>query len=232
MCGGQRQRYMNFLHTVFYTILVFMAAWFSFQVFTGDSFDGKVVTVIDGDTIDVMHDNKVERVRLGQIDAPEKSQPFGKASKRYLLSVASNQVVKVKVDTVDRYGRTVGEVFLPGGISLNKQIVKNGYAWEYKRYSKGDVYSDLESMAKSNKSGLWQDENPVPPWEWRGNRHQKLNSKVSSNAKPSAEDFTCGSKQYCREMTSCEEAVFYMNECSLNRLDGNENGVPCEILCL
>ena len=223
---------MSFLRFAFCAVIVLMTSWLCLFGFVDNSFDGKVVKVIDGDTIDVMHDNKVERVRLGQIDAPEKYQPFGKASKRYLLSVASNQVVKVQVDTVDRYGRTVGEVYLPGGISLNKQIVKNGYAWEYKRYSKGHVYSDLESMARSNKSGLWQDENPVPPWEWRGKKHQKLNSKVLSKAKPSDKDFTCGSKQYCKEMTSCEEAVFYLNECSLNRLDGNEDGVPCQALCL
>lgn len=189
------------------------------------TFTGKLVKVLDGDTVEVMHDGKAERIRLAQIDCPEKNQPFGQAAKRYVLEVAAHKVVTVQVDTVDRYGRTVGEVFLPDGSNLNKQIVGAGFAWQYKRYSKDPEYGDLEAGAKSAKLGLWQDMNPVPPWKWRRGQRQ------ASTASTKGKDFTCGSKLYCKQMTSCAEAKFYLSECGLSRLDGNGDGVPCESLC-
>jgi endonuclease YncB( thermonuclease family) len=104
------------------------------------NFTGKIVKVLDGDTVEVLHDGKAERVRLAQIDAPEKGQPFGQAAKRYVSYIAALKVVTVNVETVDRYGRTVGEIYLPDGTNLNKQIVGAGFAWQYKRYSKDDEY--------------------------------------------------------------------------------------------
>lgn len=134
------------------------------------SFTGKLVKVIDGDTVEVMHDGKVERIRLAQIDCPEQGQPFGQAAKRYVLKVAAQKIVTVEVETVDRYGRTVGEVFLPDGSNLNKRIVGAGYGWQYKKYSKDPAYADLEAEARAAKLGLWKDKNPIPPWEWRRER--------------------------------------------------------------
>ncbi len=131
------------------------------------SFTGKLVKVLDGDTIEVMHDGKAERIRLAQIDCPEKGQPYGQAAKQYVLDIAALKIVTVQVETVDRYGRTVGEVFFSDGSNLNKLIVEAGYAWQYKKYSKDSEYGDLEAQARVAKLGLWQDKNPVPPWEWR-----------------------------------------------------------------
>jgi endonuclease YncB( thermonuclease family) len=131
------------------------------------SFTGKLVKVLDGDTVEVLHDGKGERIRLAQIDCPEKGQPYGQAAKEYVLDIAALKIVTVKVETVDRHGRTVGEVFLPDESNLNKQIVGAGYAWQYKKYSKDTVYADLEDQARRGRLGLWQDKSPVPPWEWR-----------------------------------------------------------------
>jgi endonuclease YncB( thermonuclease family) len=131
------------------------------------SFTGKLVKVLDGDTVEVMHDGKAERIRLAQIDCPEKGQPFGQAARRYVLSIAAQKIVTVEVETMDRYGRTVGEVFLPDGSNLNKQIVGAGYAWQYKKYSKDPAYADLEAESRAAKLGLWQDKSPIPSWEWR-----------------------------------------------------------------
>ena len=108
---------------------------------------------------------------------------------------------------------------------MNKLIVGTGYAWQYKRYSKDPEYAGLESKARAAKLGLWQDKDPVPPWEWRRGKRQV--SVVQIKGK----DFTCGNKLYCKQMTSCAEANFYLNECGLNRLDGNNDGVPCNALC-
>jgi endonuclease YncB( thermonuclease family) len=189
------------------------------------SFTGKLVKVLDGDTIEVLHNDKAERIRLAQIDCPEKGQPFGQAAKQYVLDIAALKIVTVQVDTVDRYGRTVGEVFLPDGANLNKQIVGAGYAWQYKQYSKDTAYADLEDQARRGSLGFWQDKDPVPPWEWRrGQRH-------AANVQTMGKDFTCGSKSYCKEMTTCAEAKFYLHECDLVGLDGDKDGVPCEALC-
>lgn len=147
--------------------LMFALLWFLPVQADSAPFTGKLVRVLDGDTVEVMHADKAERIRLAQIDAPEKGQPFGQAAKQYVLDIAALKIITVEVETTDRYGRTVGEVFLPDGSSLNKQIVGAGYAWQYKKYSKDPAYADIESGARAAGLGLWQDKAPVPPWEWR-----------------------------------------------------------------
>jgi len=131
------------------------------------TFTGKVVRVLDGDTIEVLVDKKPVRVRLAEIDCPEKDQPFGQAAKKYVLKIAAQRIVTVESKTKDRYGRTIGEVFLPNDDSLNRLLIRNGYAWHYKKYSKDESLAELENQAHKNKVGLWQDNNPIPPWSWR-----------------------------------------------------------------
>jgi endonuclease YncB( thermonuclease family) len=135
-----------------------------------ETFTGKLVKVLDGDTVEVLHDGKAERIRLAQIDCPEKGQPFGQEARQYVLDMAAHKIVTVREETVDRFGRTVGEVFLPDGASLNKQLVSAGYAWQYKQYSNDISYAVLESAARASRAGLWQGKNPIPPWEWRNAR--------------------------------------------------------------
>lgn len=132
-----------------------------------------MLKVSDGDTVQVMHNGKAEKIRLAGIDAPEKDQPFGKAAKRYVLDLAAHKTVTVDVHTVDRYGRTVGEILFLSGESLNRILVSEGYAWHYKQYSDDPVLAGLEVEARSYKRGLWQDKNPIPPWEWRKAKRSK-----------------------------------------------------------
>jgi endonuclease YncB( thermonuclease family) len=190
-----------------------------------ESFIGKLVKVLDGDTVEVLHDGKAERIRLAQIDCPEKGQPYGQAAKEYVLDIAALRIVSVQLNTVDRYGRGVGEVFLPDGSNLNELIVGAGYAWQYKRYSNDYTYADLELAARVAKRGLWQEMNPVPPWEWRKGKRQTSPKKTSSK------DFSCGSKIYCK-VTTCAEAKIYMHECELVGVNDNKEGVPCGALCI
>ncbi|AMV70741.1 nuclease [Desulfuromonas sp. DDH964] len=194
------------------------------------SFSGKVVKVSDGDTIQVMHDGHAEKIRLAGIDCPEKKQAFGQAAKRFTLDLAAQKVVTVKIETTDRYGRTVGEVILPGGKSLNRELVRAGYAWWYQKYSSDTTLGLLESEARAAHRGLWAVPDPVPPWEWR---HGVKN--VSSPGEP-AQSFPgkareCGQKQYCKEMISCEEAMFFLRDCGLFNLDRDSDGIPCESMC-
>jgi len=133
-----------------------------------DTFTGKVVGIADGDTISVMRMGRAAKIRLAGIDCPEKGQPFGTRAKRYTSDMAFGRQVTVQVNTTDRYARLVGEVILPDGSSLNKELVYVGLAWWYRKYAPNDrTLKTLESGARATKRELWADKNPIPPWEWR-----------------------------------------------------------------
>ncbi len=127
--------------------------------------------VSDGDTITVMHNGKGERIRLHGIDCPEKRQAFGNRAKQFTSTLVFGKTVTVQVMDRDRYGRTVGEVLLPDGRSLNRELVRAGFAWWYRRYAPDDETLDqLEHEARGTQRGLWADPHAVPPWEWRRRR--------------------------------------------------------------
>jgi len=131
------------------------------------TFTGKVVGVSDGDTITVMHQGRGEKVRLAGIDCPEKKQAFGTRAKQFTSDASFGKFVTVKVETIDRYGRTVGEVILPDGKILNRELVSVGFAWWYRQYSNDESLGQLEVEARTAKRGLWVEPNPIPPWEFR-----------------------------------------------------------------
>ena len=124
---------------------------------------GKVVSVHDGDTITILAEKEQVKIRLFGIDAPELKQPYGKKSKQFLSNLIAGQIVEVKENGNDRYGRTIGTISL-NGEDINAQMVENGYAWAYRRFSK--KYAPQESEAKFEKRGLWRDD-PIPPWVFR-----------------------------------------------------------------
>ena len=133
----------------------------------GADFTGKVVRILDGDTLEAMHDGAPVRVRLEGIDCPEKAQPFGTKARQFAADLAFSQLVTVKDHGKDRYGRTLGEVVLPDGRSLNRELIRAGFAWWYRRYSKDKTLEALEAAARAAKRGLWADPHAVPPWDWR-----------------------------------------------------------------
>ena len=134
------------------------------------AWDGKVVSVTDGDTIKVLKQDSTQvKIRLYGIDTPEKGQPFGNSAKRFTADLVAGKQVEIEEVTTDRYGRTVGIVNV-GELVVNKEIVRSGYAWVYRRYCDQEFCSDwteLERIARDTKFGLWKDRNPMPPWEWR-----------------------------------------------------------------
>lgn len=149
-------------------ILIGLVTLMSTGFATGESFTGKVVNVTDGDTVVVLRAGNIqEKIRLAEIDCPEKSQAFGQRAKQFTLDKAAQKNVTVEVRDHDRYGRTVGEVFLPDGKSLNRELVRNGYAWWYRRYSKDESLGELEAQARTARRGLWSDPAAVAPWDWR-----------------------------------------------------------------
>ncbi len=131
------------------------------------SFSGKVISVLDGDTIEVLYQGRAQRVRLAEIDCPEKNQPFGKKAKQFTSTLVFGKNVTVKNKGLDKYGRIIGEMVLLDGTNVSHELVRAGLAWQYKRYSNDLKLLKLETDARKAKRGLWIDKNAVPPWEFR-----------------------------------------------------------------
>tara|TARA_A100001234_G_scaffold175544_1_gene157203 strand:- start:98 stop:565 length:468 start_codon:yes stop_codon:yes gene_type:complete len=124
------------------------------------------IFVVDGDTVKGNIDSKRITIRLVEIDAPEMDQPFGVESKRFLEKLIENKKVTLIAEGKDRYGRTLGELFVNKD-NINEKMVKSGFAWVYDRYVKSSLLYSYQDEAKSKTLGIWQSENPIAPWVWR-----------------------------------------------------------------
>jgi endonuclease YncB( thermonuclease family) len=137
----------------------------------GAEYTARVVGIADGDTIRVLHENGEVRIRLHGIDCPEKGQAFGTRAKQFTADLVFGQDVRIRVRDVDRYGRTVAEVWLEDGRMLNRELVDAGLAWWYRQYAPYDeTMRELEREAREAGRGLWAEADPVAPWEWRHTR--------------------------------------------------------------
>lgn len=129
---------------------------------------GKVVGVVDGDTIDVLVDRRPVRIRLAEIDTPERGQPWGSRAKQGLSELVFGKDVRAVVVDTDFYGRLVGRVYVEG-LYVNAELLRAGHAWVYRKYSRDPSLLVLERQAKEAKRGLWRlpEAERTPPWEWR-----------------------------------------------------------------
>ena len=127
---------------------------------------GQVVAVADGDTLTVFDGTHQIRVRLAEIDAPERKQAFGTVSRQHLAKLCFRVQARVQVQDFDRYGRAVGRVTC-GRTDANAAMVEAGLAWVYRRYARDPGLLQLERGARKTQRGLWRDPAPVPPWEFR-----------------------------------------------------------------
>jgi endonuclease YncB( thermonuclease family) len=135
--------------------------------FADTTFTGQAVRVLDGDTIEVLKDSReLVRIRLANIDAPEKAQPFGQKSKQNLISLVAGKEVKIIDIGGDQYGRRIGRVMV-GAEEANVEQVRAGMAWVYERYNHDPQLPALEASARAQQSGLWQDKSPQAPWTFR-----------------------------------------------------------------
>lgn len=130
---------------------------------------GRVVGITDGDTLTLLTpDNRQTRVRLAEIDTPESAQPYGNRSRQTLAELAFRRQVRVVVEDIDRYGRSVGRVYA-GRRDVNAEMVRRGAAWVYRDYSRDPALPQLELEARLARRGLWAlpEAERIPPWEWR-----------------------------------------------------------------
>ena len=192
---------------------------------------GRVVALADGDSFTLRtDDNKEVRVRLVDIDAPEGGQSWGPRAKQALSALVSSKPVRVVTSGKDEYGRTLGRVYVAGK-DVNAEMVRNGSAWAYRQYLTDTSLLQVENEARDARRGLWSLplQETVPPWEWRRNEGWRPAVSPIVDSPPAGQQ--CRAKRYCREMSSCAEARFYMNACGVRRLDGDSDGTPCENIC-
>jgi endonuclease YncB( thermonuclease family) len=187
-----------------------------------DTFVARVVTVIDGDTVVVVQGQKKTTVRIAGIDAPEKSQPYGIASRDALAILVLRKDVEVVPRAVDDYGRLIGRVTI-GALDVADAQLRRGLAWENSRYHSDKAMLALQAEAQRARRGLWASPNPQPPSAFRKSQGP------TAPAPPG--DPACGKKRYCSQMKSCEEATFYLRQCRIKTLDQDGDGTPCENLC-
>ena len=189
---------------------------------------GKVVGVTDGDTITVLVAERPIKVRLAEIDTPERGQPWASRANQALADKVYDRQIEVRVVDTDRYGRTVGHVWI-GDRNISREMIREGHAWVYRRYLDDKTLLYDETHARNDGIGLWglPEADRVPPWAWRrGNREPKPERERAPD-----QALNCNTKRKCGEMASCEEARFYLEECGFARLDRDGDGVPCESLC-
>ncbi|MBT3515158.1 MAG: thermonuclease family protein [Nitrospina sp.] len=185
-----------------YRLIIFF--WFHFLLaiappLSAESINGKVIKVVDGDTIIVLDDNGFKyRIRLAAIDAPEKkSQPYSSESTMSLRWLVHNKGATVEYSKYDRYGRIVGKIMVGSKgdkhcliiecartTDVGLEQIKSGMAWHYKRYQNEQsiedrkFYSSAERVAKKKQIGLWRDKNPIQPWKWRRDNRLKALRKA------------------------------------------------------
>lgn len=151
----------------FFLILFFVA---TFPAQAAITLQGHVVGVKDGDTLVLLDAGRTPHtIRLAEIDAPESSQAFGKASKQSLSAMAYDRDATAHCKEKDRYGRQVCRIVVDGK-DVNRAQVATGMAWVYRQYSKDPLLIAAEMKARYQRAGLWADADPVPPWNYRRSR--------------------------------------------------------------
>ena len=185
---------------------------------------GEVLSISDGDTIRVRQGGRAITVRLACIDAPETAQsPYGRQARSYLQQrLPRNREISLDVKTIDRYDRTVAEVF--SGVNINLAMVEDGQAFAYRQYLGGcdaKEYLDAEHRANRRRFGVWQVEGGITrSWDFRRGRH--------SAAIP--DGTTPGGRRYrCNGISSYERAQELLRQ-GHTYLDGNGDGEACESL--
>lgn len=177
---------------------------------------GRATKVVDGDTLAVKTaEGKRIRVRVAEIDAPEKGEPFSNRAREALNAMVWEQDLAIRLYDIDSYGRMVGHVFV-GDTDVGRELVRTGLAVVFCRYATDKTLKTLEVKVRDAKLGIWsQAKIPRGACDDSADQFRSLPGR-------------CGDKQSCSQMDSCAEALFYLRECGVTTIDGDKDGMPCE----
>lgn len=149
--------------------------WLTTAAADDRDFSGTVRRIFDGDSFLVLpaqargKGSEID-VRLQDIDAPEKSQPYGSTARAALVDIIADRDVFVDVVGTDRYGRKIVRVFRePDQLDVIKTLVRDGHVWVYRRKVNDASLIELEDAAREARRGLWAlpEEDQMPPWQYR-----------------------------------------------------------------
>jgi endonuclease YncB( thermonuclease family) len=204
---------------------------------TGATYAARAVHIRDGDSLIVSDGDRQRDLRIAEVDTPERGQPWGKRATQALARLVEGKPLRVAFVETDRYGREVSKLWA-GDVCVACELVRGGHAWAYRKYLRNPEFLELERKAREARLGLWGQPSHtfVPPWEWRrGVRAVSPEAAalvaLAAEAQGATNAPACGAKRYCREMSSCAEARFYLQQCGVARLDRDGDGVACEDLC-
>jgi micrococcal nuclease len=143
-----------------------MSLWLAFLFLAPDSFSARCISVRDGDTIEVLRDNRAIRVRLEGVDCPELGQGFSQKAKQFTSGLVFGKTVKIRPIGNDEYGRLIARVVVDGK-DVSEELLKAGLAWHFKKYNHDQDLAELERKASKDRIGLWSLSNPIAPWDHR-----------------------------------------------------------------
>ena len=137
------------------------------------AFNAEIAYFYDGDTVKIKEDLYEYKLRLTDIDAPERNQDYGKKSRRALMQFCQNAIINVYISGTDKYHRQLGKLKCNQN-DASEFMITNGHAWFNKRYSMDYKLDLAEQNAKKQKLGLWERENAMPPWQWRKSHPREM----------------------------------------------------------
>ena len=161
----------TFFYLCFISSIAFLYVTCS-DVQSTQTYAGKVIKVIDGDTIDILYDGKPLRIRLAEIDTPERGQPYWKKSRDALADYVAGKVVTVEKVDIDRWDRVIGQVYLDS-LWINGELVRIGFAYVYPKYATSQRLYEYEQLAKESQVGIWvlAESEREKPWVWRRKKY-------------------------------------------------------------
>jgi endonuclease YncB( thermonuclease family) len=221
----------------------------------------EIINIIDGDTLRISYNGESTPVRLIATEAPELSHPsepvqcYAQEAKDYLQHLLAEKQVLLESEPLDtdrdQYDRLLRYIFLEDGTNVNESLIKNGYALEntyVSGYKYQQLFREAQQYAEQNKLGRWsettcdgnvytgtyKDPKPeeTPPDLVINPTHSSYSATDSENTASSSPSYVCSCGKTCGQMTSCEEAYYQLNHCGCSARDGDEDGIPCESLCL
>lgn len=151
---------MRFIYFMLVALIILI--FLSFKAHASPS----ILYFYDGDSVKIMDGSIEYKLRINHIDAPERNQAYGKKSRRALMQLCKDATIEVVITSTDQYQRQLGDLYC-NQQDVSTYMISNGHAWFYNRYSKRKALAQVEENARKSKLGLWQDDQPIPPWVWR-----------------------------------------------------------------